>query len=103
MPSVRTIRNDLDNLLQTKQSIMTIKRYNGYWYDIAEHWDDKEELTKIYDKVNKIKQSKVTKLKEELKALRDAGEIDKNIKLNQSEAKLKDIYSNHYLKKFDNE
>jgi hypothetical protein len=82
---------------------MSVKRYNELWRSIAEHWDNKEELTKIYTKVNKIKQSKVVNLKAELKALRDAGEINKNIKLNQSEAKLKDIYNSHYLSRFDNE
>jgi lipocalin len=73
MSSIKNLRNDLDNVLQSKQSLMSIKRYNGYWYDIAEHWDNKEELNKIYAKINKIKQSKVSTLKQELKALRDAG------------------------------
>ena len=103
MSSIRSLRNDLDNALQAKQSLMSVKRYNSYWYDIAEHWDNKEELNKIYAKINKIKQSKVSKLKQELKSLRDAGEINPNVKLNQSEAKLADIYNAHYLSKFDNE
>jgi hypothetical protein len=103
MPSIKVIRDDLDNALQAKQSLMSVKRYNSYWYDIAEHWDNKEELLKLYAKINKIKQSKVSKLKQELKALRDAGEINPNIKLNQSEDKLKDIYNRHYLSKFDND
>ena len=103
MPSILTIRNDLDNVLQAKQSLMSVKTYNKYWRMVAENWDDKEELGKLYTKINKIKQSKVSKLKQELKALRDAGEINPNVKLNQSEEKLKDIYNNHYLSKFDND
>ena len=103
MPSIQTIRNDLDNALQAKQSLMSVSTYNKYWRLVAENWDDKEELGKLYTKINKIKQSKVSKLKQELKALRDAGEINPNVKLNQSEAKLRDIYNNHYLSKFDND
>ena len=103
MPSILTIRNDLDNVLQAKQPLMSVNQYNKYWRLVAENWDDKEELGKLYTKINKIKQSKVAKLKQELKALRDAGEINPNVKLNQSEAKLRDIYNSHYLKKFDNE
>jgi hypothetical protein len=103
MPSILTIRNDLDNVLQAKQSLMSVSTYNKYWRLVAENWDDKEELGKLYTKINKIKQSKVAKLKQELKALRDAGEIGSDIKLNQSEDKLKDIYNSHYLSKFDNE
>ena len=103
MPSIQTIRNDLDNALQAKQSLMSVQTYNKYWRLVAENWDDKEELGKLYTKINKIKQSKVAKLKQELKALRDAGEINPNVKLNQSEEKLKDIYNNHYLSKFDND
>ena len=103
MPSIQTIRNDLDNALQAKQSLMSVSTYNKYWRLVAENWDDKEELGKLYTKINKIKQSKVSKLKQELKALRDAGEINPNVKLNQSEEKLKDIYNNHYLSKFDND
>ena len=103
MPSIQTIRNDLDNALQAKQSLMSVSTYNKYWRLVAENWDDKEELGKIYTKINKIKQSKVSKLKQELKALRDAGEINPNVKLNQSEEKLRDIYDNHFLSKFDND
>jgi hypothetical protein len=103
MTTIKNLRNDLDNALQAKQSLMSVKRYNSYWYDIAEHWDNKEELLKLYAKINKIKQSKVSKLRQELKAMRDAGEINPNVKLNQSEEKLKDIYNTHYLRKFDNE
>lgn len=103
MPTVKQIRDDLDIALQSKQSLMTLKRYNNFWYDIAEHWDNKEELQKIYKKVKNIKPTKLAKLKEELKTLRDSGEINKNIKLNQSESKLRDVYDNHYLNRFDNE
>ena len=76
MPSILTIRNDLDNVLQAKQPLMSVNQYNKYWRQVAENWDDKEELGKLYTKINKIKQSKVAKLKQELKALRDAGEIN---------------------------
>ena len=103
MPSIQTIRNDLDNALQAKQPLMSVNQYNKYWRLVAENWDDKEELGKLYTKINKIKQSKVSKLKQELKALRDAGEINPNVKLNQSEPKLRDIYNQHYLSKFDND
>jgi len=84
MPSILTIRNDLDNVLQAKQPLMSVNQYNKYWRLVAENWDDKEELGKLYTKINKIKQSKVAKLKQELKALRDAGEINPNVKLKQS-------------------
>ena len=103
MSSIRTIRNDLDNALQAKQPLMSVNQYNKYWRLVAENWDDKEELGKLYTKINKIKQSNVFKLKHELKAMRDAGEISPHVKLNQSEANLKYIYDNPYLSKFDNE
>ena len=93
MTTIKNLRNDLDNALQAKQSLMSVNTYNKYWRLVAENWDDKEELGKLYTKINKIKQSKVSKLKQELKALRDAGEINPNVKLNQSEDKLKDIYN----------
>ena len=69
MPSIQTIRNDLDNALQAKQSLMSVNQYNKYWRLVAENWDDKEELGKLYTKINKIKQSKVAKLKQELKGI----------------------------------
>ena len=53
MPSIQTIRNDLDNVLQAKQSLMSVSTYNKYWRLVAENWDDKEELGKLYTKINK--------------------------------------------------
>jgi hypothetical protein len=79
MPSILTIRNDLDNVLQAKQSLMSVNQYNKYWRLVAENWDDKEELGKLYTKINKIKQYKVSKLRQELKAMRDASEINLSV------------------------
>ena len=54
MPTIQNIRNDLDNVLQSKQSLMSIKRYNSYWYEIAEHWDNKRNYSKSTRKSIKL-------------------------------------------------
>lgn len=98
------LRNSVDTLMKDKQALMSANRYNKLWRDIAESWYDRGKLSEIKTKLNKIKPSNIVKIRSELKELQNAGEISKAIKLNQSEAKLKEVLNNYKNPlKFDND
>lgn len=104
MSKIGNLRNSIDETLQEKQSLLTANKYNKFWREIAENWDSYENLKKIEKRILKIKPSKIQQLRNELKSLKDDKLINPNIKLNQSEAKLREILNNYKNPlKFDSE
>lgn len=100
MPAtLTTLRSQLNKALT--EGNLSQSDLGKFWPQVAENWHDKEKLIELLEKVEKKKESIL--IKRELRELRDAGKINPNLKLNQSNKLLADIYNTYHALNFDDD